>query len=230
MPEVKQIVRSRLCGLKDIYVATVEKNSTEEYKAITPVKLAKALNAKVSDKFTQEKIYSDDGVEDIVEQYEGTDIDFEVNTLAPQDYATIYENLYKNGYLLKAAGDAAKEIAIGWRAKKRNGKYEFTWYFCGKLERPEMNYETQEDKVKTQTAGLKGMFYARQKEDTIDGIKKNLYAIQVDEGNLLEGDTNAKEAITKWFEEVQEYKEIEVKETEVKETVEVQKVDINKNK
>lgn len=208
--EIQTIVRSRLCGLKDIYVAVVNTNDGATYITGTPVKLAKALSAKVSDKFTQEKLYSDDNVEEIVEQYEGTDIDFSVNTLAPQDYAVLFENLYKNGYLLKASGDGAKEIAIGWRAKKRNGKYEFTWYYCGKLERPEMNYETQEDKVKTQTAGLKGSFYARQKEDVIDGKKKNLYAIQVDESNLIAADTTATEAISNWFSEVQEYTGITV--------------------
>ena len=203
MPET--IVRSRLCGLKDIYIAEVSVNNGTTYTAGTPVKLARALSAKVSDKFTTEKTYSDDSVEDIVEQYEGTEIDFSVNTLAPQDYAKLYENLYKNGFLLKASGDGAKEIAIGWRAKKRNGKYEFTWYYCGKLERPEMNYESQEDKIKTQTSSLKGTFYARQKEDTLDGKKKNLYAIQVDESNLLEEDTTAAEAITDWFSKVQEF-------------------------
>lgn len=203
--EVQTIVRSRLCGLKDIYVAEVTTNDGAAYVTGTPIKLARALSAKVSDKFTQEKVFSDDSVEEIVEQYEGTDIDFSVNAIGPQDYAMLYENLYKNGYLLKASGDGAKEIAIGWRAKKRNGKYEFTWYYCGKLERPEMNYETQEDKVKTQTAGLKGTFYARQKEELIDGKKKNLYSIQVDESNLLTEDTSASEAITKWFEKVQEY-------------------------
>ena len=205
MSEINNIVRSRLCGLKDIYVAEVTKNDGETYTAGTPVKLARALSAKVTDKFTQEKVYSDDSIEEIVEQYEGTEIDFSINTLAPQDYALLYENLYKNGFLLKAAGDGAKEIAIGWRAKKRNGKYEFTWYYCGKLERPDMNYETQEDKVKTQTAGLKGTFYARSKEDVIDGKKKNLYAIQVDESNLISEDTTAKEAIENWFKSVQEY-------------------------
>lgn len=199
------IVRSRLCGLKDIYIAEVTANNGTTYTTKTPVKLARALSAKVSDKFTTEKVYSDDNVEDIVEQYEGTEIDFSVNTLAPQDYAALYENLYKNGFLLKAAGDGAKEIAIGWRAKKRNGKYEFTWYYCGKLERPEMNYETQEDKTKTQTASLKGAFYARQKEDMIEDKKKNLYAIQVDESNLIGEDTTAKAAIVDWFSEVQEY-------------------------
>ena len=215
MSEVKNIVRSRLCGLKDIYVAEVTANNGTTYTTGTPQKLARALSAKVTDKFTQEKVYSDDNVEEIVEQYEGTEIDFSVNTLAPQDYAMLFENLFKNGFLLKAAGDGSKEIAIGWRAKKRNGKYEFTWYYCGKLERPDMNYETQEDKVKTQTAGLKGNFYARTKEDTIEGKKKNLYAIQVDESNLLEADTTAAEAITNWFETVQEYSAPQVLKTKI---------------
>lgn len=206
MAEIKQIVRSRLCGLKDIQIAEVKTNNGETYLAGEPVKLAKSLSAKVTDKFTQEKIFSDDSVEEMVEQYEGSDIDFVVNTLSPQDYAALYENIYKHGYLLKASGDGAKEIAIGWRAKKRNGKYEFTWYYCGKLERPDMNYETQEDKIKTQTAGLKGSFYARQKEDVIEGRRLNLYAIQVDESNLLTEDTNAIAAIADWFSEVQEYK------------------------
>lgn len=205
MSEVQNIVRSRLCGLKDIHIAEVTANNGTTYTTGTPVKLARALNVKVTDKFTQEKVFSDDNVEEIVEQYEGTEMDFSVNTLAPQDYAMLFENLFENGFLLKAAGDGAKEIAIGWRAKKRNGKYEFTWYYCGKLERPEMNYETQEDKIKTQTAGLKGSFYARQKEDTIGSIKKNLYAIQVDESNLIEGNTSAATAIENWFEAVKEY-------------------------
>lgn len=206
---IKNIVRSRLCGLKDIYIAVIEKNDLEGYTAGKPVKLARALNAKVSDKFTQEKVFSDDALEEIIEQYEGTEIDFEVNSLAPQDYANLFENLYLHGFLLKAAGDGAKEIAIGWRAKKRNGKYEFTWYYCGKLERPDMNYEAQEDKVKTQTAGLKGTFYARAKEDNFDGVKKNLYAIQVDESNVLSEHTTAIEALNNWFSKVQEYTEPE---------------------
>ncbi len=123
MPGVETIVRSRTCGLKDIHIAEVTANNGTTYTTGTPVKLARALSAKVGDKFTQEKVWSDDNVEEIVEQYEGTEIDFSVNTLAPQDYAILFENLYKNGFLLKASGDGAKYIAIGWRAKKRNGKY-----------------------------------------------------------------------------------------------------------
>ena len=144
MSEVKNIVRSRLCGLKDIYVAEVTVNNGTTYTTGKPQKLARALSAKVTDKFTQEKVYSDDNVEEIVEQYEGTEIDFSVNTLAPQDYAMIFENLYKHGFLLKAADDGAREIAIGWRAKKRNGKYEFTWYYCMKHKRTKLKHKQRD--------------------------------------------------------------------------------------
>lgn len=200
------IVRSRLCGLKDIYVAEVTANDANNYTTGTPVKLARALSAKISDKFNTEKEYSDDAVEDVIETYDSSDIELSVNTLAPQDYSALFDSLYQNGFLVKSSDDKAKEVAIGWRAKRMNGKYEFTWYYVGRFERPDTNYETQADKTKTQTTSLKGSFYARQKEDTVNGVKKNLYAIQVDESNLLDGDTTAKAAIADWFSKVQEYK------------------------
>lgn len=62
MSEPKTTVRHRYCGLRDVYVAKVTQNDTEGYTAETPVKMARAIKAKISDKFTSEKLYSDDGV------------------------------------------------------------------------------------------------------------------------------------------------------------------------
>lgn len=97
----QQIIRSRTKSFRDIYVAPVTQNDATAYAAGTPVKLARAISGKVSDKFSVEKIYSDDGVEDTVETYEGTDVEFEVNSLAPQDKAMLFGHLYKNGWLVK---------------------------------------------------------------------------------------------------------------------------------
>lgn len=199
------IIRSRFCGLKDIYIAEVLTNDDSNYTTGTPVKLARALTAKISDKFNTDKEYSDDCVEDVTETYDSSDIELSVNTLAPQDYAVLFDCLYQNGFLVKSSDDKAKEVAVGWRAKRMNGKYEFTWYYTGRFERPEQNHETQEDKKKTQTSTLKGSFYARQKENVVNGKRKNFFAIQVDESNLLDENTSAKSAIAKWFESVQEY-------------------------
>lgn len=133
MSEAKTIVRSRTKSLKDLHIARVTKNDTTTYTAETPIKLARAISAKISDKYTLEKIYSDDGVEDTVEYYEGTDVELEVNSLAPQDKEMLFGHLYEKGYLVKGKEDKAPELALGWRAKKLNGKYEFSWLYCGRF-------------------------------------------------------------------------------------------------
>lgn len=197
MADTQTIVRSRTKSFRDIHVAHVTKNTETEYAADTPTKLARAITGKISDKFESEKIYSDDSVEDTNMTYTGTEVEFEVNALAPQDKSRVFGHLYKNGYLVKNKNDKAPEVAVGWRAKKLNGKYEFCWMYAGRFDQGmEDNYETEGASPKTQTATLKGNFYERQ----MDGN----YKIEVDEGNLLEADTSAASAIKKWFETVQE--------------------------
>lgn len=193
----QQIIRSRTKSFRDIYVAPVTQNDATAYAAGTPVKLARAISGKVSDKFSVEKIYSDDGVEDTVETYEGTDVELEVNSLAPQDKSMLFGHLYKNGWLVKNKDDKAPEVAVGYRAKKLNGKYEFVWLYVGTFGQGyDDNYQTQEDKVTTQTATLKGSFYER----ACDGN----FETQVDESNLLAEHTDAATAIKNWFGKVQE--------------------------
>lgn len=199
MPEstVEKIVRSRTKSFRDIHVALVKENTATSYVTETPVKLARAIKGKISDKFTTEKIYSDDTVEDVSTTYEGTEVELEVNSLAPQDKALLFGHLYENGFLVKNKEDKAPEVAIGYRAKKLNGKYEFVWLYVGTFGQGfEDNYETEADKATTQTATLKGDFYERQ-------IDKN-YHNSVDESNLLAEHTDAAAAIKDWFTKVQE--------------------------
>lgn len=193
------IVRSRTKSFRDLYVARIISNTDKLYEADTPVKLARAIKGKVSDKFTTEKLYSDDGVEEVMEHYEGTDVEFEVNSLAPQDKALLFGHLYENGFLVKNKDDKAPEVAVGYRAKKLNGKYEFVWLYVGTFGQGyDDEYETDADKTTTQTATLKGSFYER----ALDGN----YQVSVDESNLLDEHTDAAAAIKDWFAEVQEPK------------------------
>ena len=201
----RTLTRSRKCGLKDIYIAPVTANTSSEYTASEPIKLARAISAKITDKFNREEIYSDDGREDTIDSYEGTEIELEVSALAPQDYATLFNNLYKDGYLIKGSDDKAQEVALGYRCKQRNGKYEFVWFYCGVFERPEQEETTQKDKIEVASQTLKGSFYQRQKTDNINSKDINAYQIVVDETNLISEDTNANQAITDWFSQVQEY-------------------------
>ena len=178
-------------------MAVVTKNNEKEYVTETPVKLARALKAKITEKWTSEKIYSDDTLEEIVPSYEGTEVEIEVATLTPQDRALLFGQKYENGYLLRGKEDQAPEVALGFRTKRRNGKYEFSWLYCGKFgQGVDEEFSTIEQKIEAKSNTVKGDFGERQ----LDG----LYQISVDESNLIEEYADAKTAITKWFEKVQE--------------------------
>lgn len=206
MSEPKTTVRHRYCGLRDVYVAKVTQNDTEGYTAGTPVKMARAIKAKISDKFTSEKLYSDDGVEGVLQAYEGTDVELEVNTLAAADRAAFFGQAYLNGFLLKSAEDEAPEVALGYRVRRLNGKFDFVWMYCGRFAQGnEDNYETEADKKNAQTNTVKGEFYQREKMDKVDGKDVHLYEVRVDESNLATEDTGAAAAIKAWFGKVQEY-------------------------
>lgn len=205
-------VRSRRCGLKDIYLAKVTKNELGAYEAGTPTKFARAISAKITDNYSSEKIYSDDGTEETVTSYEGTDVELEVNTLAPQDRALVWNRLYEEGYLVEAAEDNPPELALGYRTRQLNGKYEFVWYYCGKFDQgQEEEYQTIEDKKTPQTSTISASFYERAKADTLkdqttgESVEKHLIRIRVDESNLAETEADAAAAIKNWFSKVQEY-------------------------
>lgn len=206
MSEPKTTVRHRYCGLRDVYVAKVTQNDTEGYTAGIPVKMARAIKAKISDKFTSEKLYSDDGVEGMLQAYEGTDVELEVNTLAAADRAAFFGQAYLNGFLLKSAEDEAPEVALGYRVRRLNGKFDFVWMYCGRFAQGnEENYETEAASKTAQTNTVKGEFYQREKMDKVDGKDVHLYEVRVDESNLATEDTGAAAAIKAWFGKVQEY-------------------------
>jgi len=191
-------VHSRRVGLKDIYVALVTKNDATGYTAGTPIKLARAISAKVSDKFSSEKLYSDDAVEETATNYEGTDIELDVNALTPAEKAMLFGHMYEKGYLVKGKDDKPNEIAIGYRVKRLNNKYEFVWYYCGTAgEGMEETNETKAEKVSTQTDTVKLSCCARE----YDGN----FSCSVDESNLITEDTDAASAIADWFSKVQEW-------------------------
>lgn len=183
-------------GLKDLYVAKVTKNDATTYTTEAPVRLCRAIMAKVVPKINSDPIYSDDSIEDIVDNFVSYDVEFEGNELTPTMRALLFGHTVIKGMEIDNINDIANEVAFGYRSKKTDGKYEFVWLYAGKFEDVEDDSETTADKVKTQTAKVKGTFYGRLKDGNV--------RVRVDESALLETDTEAATAITNWFSTVQE--------------------------
>ena len=92
------VVNTRRMGLRDIYIAKVTANTTETYTTDTPIKLGRAIAAKVTVKKTVEKIYSDDNIEEIIENFESADIEIENNAAYKYEYRTGVSGDYTYNY------------------------------------------------------------------------------------------------------------------------------------
>lgn len=188
---------ARRIGLKDIHLAIVKKNDYKSYEADVPIKLFKAIKGKISVKRTSEKVYSDDSIEDILSALDSIDVELEGDGLKLAIKAAISGSKYIKGMLIENKDDESVEIALGFRAKNSKGKYEFVWFYCGKFDGDdEDEFETQGDKIATQSKSLKGTFYAR----AMDGV----YRIRVNEDELVQENTEVIEILKTWFKEVPE--------------------------
>lgn len=164
--------------------------------------LARAVNGKESEKFSIEKNYSDDALEDITRAFDSVDLEIETSRILSNRRALLYGKTLAGGMLSGASEDIASDIAIGWRNKLQNGKYRFIWYYVATVTDGEQtDTETIADKPKSQTAKTKLTARAREKADS-DG--KHRYYVEIMEDELLASNTDAATAIASWFSHVQE--------------------------
>lgn len=174
----------RQIGLERLTVATITKDEATGTTYAKPVKLERSITAKISPKTSSEKLYSDDAVEDILNNFDSCDVEIELNQLTIASRALLQGSKVVDGMLIENKDDIAPDLALGFRSKKSNGKYRYIWLLKGKFEHTEDEYETIGEKPTPKTNSLKGSFYARadgnwrvmEDEDTEDANAETLKA------------------------------------------------------
>jgi phi13 family phage major tail protein len=185
-------------GLDSLYYSkiTEAEDETETYE--TPIKLAKAIKADLSIELAEAVLYADDGESETVKEFKSGKLSLEIDDIG----ATAAEDLTgakldDNKVLISASEDGGTSVAIGFRAKKSNGKYRYFWLFRVKFGIPETNLQTKGDSITFQTPTIEGTVMRRNKLD--------------DNGNhpwkaeVSEDDTGVvSSTITSWFTTVYE--------------------------
>ncbi|MDE3838660.1 hypothetical protein C0966_04555 [Bacillus methanolicus] len=148
-------------GLSDLYYAILTKDDSTGVAYQSPVKIAGAINAKISPKVDTQTLYADDGPSETVTSLGEIEVEFEAKDIPLSVQASLLGHTISNGILVKSVSDTAPYVALGFKSKKSNGKYRFVWIFKGRFETPEQEYKTSEDKPSFQTPKLKGTFVKR---------------------------------------------------------------------
>ena len=166
-------------GLDKLFYSKITEGENGDETYAAPVALAKAMTAELSVELAEATLYADDGAAEVVaEDLTGAVID-------------------ENGVLISASEDGGAPVAIGFRAKKANGKYRYFWLYRVIFGIPATNLTTKGESIEFSTPSIEGTVTRRNK---VDGQGKHPWKAEVSEDDSGVSPT----VITGWYDEVYE--------------------------
>jgi len=185
-------------GLDKLYYAkiTEDENGNETYAS--PVQMAKAMTADLSVELAEATLYADDGAAEIVKEFKSGTLSLGVDDIGASVASDLTgATIDANGVVVSTSEDGGEPVAVGFRAKKSNGKYKYYWLYRVKFGIPATNLATKGDSITFSTPTIEGTILRRNK---VDGQNKHPWKAEVTEGDVAV----TSEIITNWYTEVYE--------------------------
>ena len=185
-------------GLDKLYYAKITEDTDGNETYATPVQMAKAMTADLSVELAEATLYADDGASEIVKEFKSGTLSLGVDDLGGSVASDLTGAVIdSNGVVISTAEDGGDPVAVGFRAKKSNGKYRYFWLYRVKFGIPATALATKGDSITFNTPTIEGTILRRNK---VDGKGKHPWKAEV-----TEGDTAVTAAtITNWYKEVYE--------------------------
>ena len=185
-------------GLDRLYYAKITEDENGEETYDTPVPLAKAITAELSVELAEATLYADDGAAEVVKEFQSGTLTLGVADIGVAAAEVLTgATLDDNKVLISASEDGGAPVAIGFRAKKANGKYRYFWLYRVKFGIPATNLQTKGDSITFSTPTIEGTVMRRNKPD---GQGKHPWKAEVSEDDP----GVSPETITGWYTEVYE--------------------------
>ena len=185
-------------GLDRLYYAKITEGENGDETYATPVSLAKAMTAELSVELAEATLYADDGAAEIVKEFQSGTLTLgvdDIGVIAAEDLTGA--KIDDNKVLISASEDGGTPVAIGFRAKKANGKYRYFWLYRVKFGVPATNLATKGESITFSTPTIEGTVLRRNK---LDGQGNHPWKAEVSED-----DTGVAAAtITGWYTQVYE--------------------------
>jgi len=154
-------------GLDKLYYATITEGTTGDETYGTPVQLAKAISAELSVELNEATLFADDGQAEAVKEFKSGTISLGVDDIGSTVAAALVgATVDSNGVLISRSEDAAPYVAIGFRARKANGKYKYFWLYRVLFGVPAASLATKGDSITFSTPTIEGTIFRRNKADS----------------------------------------------------------------
>jgi len=143
-------------------------------------------------------LYADDGAAVIIKEFKNGTLSLGVDDIgraAAEELTGATTD--DNGVLVSSSEDGGSPVAIGFRAKKANGKYRYFWLYKVKFGVPSTNLATKGDSITFSTPTIEGTVSRRNK---LDGNGNHPWKAEV---NADDSGVSAS-TISGWYDEVYE--------------------------
>ena len=124
-------------GLDRLYYSKITEDSAGNETYDTPQMLAKAMSADLEIELNEATLFADDAAAEVVKEFKSGKISLGINDIG----ATVAGDLVgavidDNGVVISQGEGMPSPVAVGFRAKKSNGKYRYFWRAtCSQLKR-----------------------------------------------------------------------------------------------
>ena len=185
-------------GLDKLYYAKITEDEVVNETYEVPKTLAKAVSAELSVELAEATLYADDSAAEIVKEFKSGTLTLGVDDIGIEIASDLTgAQIDRNNVLISAGQDAGSPVAIGFRAKKSNGKYKYYWLYRVKFGIPAASLATKGDSISFSTPSIEGTVLCRNK---VDASGKHPWKAEV-----TEGDTGVTESvINDWYKNVYE--------------------------
>ena len=143
-------------------------------------------------------LYADDGAAEIVKEFKSGTLSLGIDDIGSTAASVLTgATIDDNKVLISGGEDVGIPVAIGFRAKKSNGKYKYYWLYRVKFGIPATNLATKCDSITFSTPTIEGTVLTRNKADASG---KHPWKAEVTEGDTgVSADT-----IKNWYSSVYE--------------------------
>lgn len=166
-------------GLDKLYYAKITEDESGEETYGTPTSLAKAMTVDLSVELAEATLYADDGAAEVVKEFKSGTLTLGIDDIGVQAAQDLTgAKIDTNKVLISTSDDGGAPVAIGFRAKKANGKYRYFWLYKVKFGIPATNLTTKGESITFSTPTIEGTVLRRNK---LDGQSKHPWKAEVSE-------------------------------------------------
>ena len=153
-------------GLSDLFYALVTEGNDGLETYGSPKKLAKAIQANLSIEIAEAMLFADDAAQENVREFQSGTLTLGVDDITPEVAAVLLgAGIDTNGVLISSSEDIGPPVAVGFRARRANGKYKYFWLYRVLFGTPSTNLQTKGESVTFQTPTIEGTILRRNRPD-----------------------------------------------------------------